>query len=126
MESQVRRKGIVTGGRHSRKPAQRLLREASVMRKRHLVVFVFLVVASVVSYELVLPTEANPAAVELVEVATPGVAFKAAVVPLVMTSDSAERAVFDSISDSISDAVVLGATGAVLLVVAAGVRRRVC
>ncbi len=92
------------------------------MRKRHLVVFVFLVVVSVVSYELVLPTEANPAAVELVEVAPPGVAFKAAVIPLVVTSDSSERAVFDSISD----AVVLGATGAVLLVVAAGVRRRVC
>ena len=92
------------------------------MRKRHLVVGAFLVVASVVLYELIQPTEASPAAVELVEV-TPGVAFKTAVVPLVMT---AERSDVVSVVDSISDAAVLGATGATLLIIAAGVRRRAC
>jgi len=92
------------------------------MRKRHLVVGVFLVMAGVVVYQLRQPTEASPAAVELVEV-TPGIAFKAAVVPLVMTSESSDVV---SVFDSISDAAVLGATGATLLVIAAGVRRRAC
>ena len=92
------------------------------MRKRHLVVGVFLLMAGVVVYQLRQPTEASPAAVELVEV-TPGIAFKAAVVPLVMTSESSDVV---SVFDSISDAAVLGATGATLLVIAAGVRRRAC
>jgi hypothetical protein len=92
------------------------------MRKRHLVVGVFLVMAGFVVYQLRQPTEASPAAVELVEV-TPGIAFKAAVVPLVMTSESSDVV---SVFDSISDAAVLGATGATLLVIAAGVRRRAC
>jgi len=92
------------------------------MRKRHLVVGVFLVMAGVVVYQLRQPTEASPAAVELVEV-TPVIAFKAAVVPLVMTSESSDVV---SVCDSISDAAVLGATGATLLVIAAGVRRRAC
>lgn len=93
------------------------------MRKRHLIVGVFMVVASAVSYELVHPTEASPASVELIEAATAGVAFKTAVVPLVMTSDSSDLV---SVFESVSDAAVLGATGAVLLVIAAGVRRRAC
>lgn len=92
------------------------------MRKRHLIVGVFVVMASVVLYELIRPTEASPAAVELVEV-TPGIAFKAAVVPPVMASEPSDVV---SVFDSISDAAVLGATGATLLIIAAGVRRRAC
>lgn len=78
--------------------------------------------AGAVSYQLVHPTEASPAAVELVEAAIPGVAFKS-VAPLIVATDAVDQL---SMFDAVSDAAVLGATGAALLVIAAGVRRRAC
>lgn len=106
-------------------PAQRLLPHGRVMRKRHLAVGLVMVVASAVSYqsyELVHVTESSPAVTAEVGDAPPSsMGIHAAVVPRVMPAPAPKES---KMLESIPDAVLLGATGAALFVIAAGVRRR--
>jgi hypothetical protein len=92
------------------------------MQKRNVVVGRALFLAFVASFPLVVFTESRPTTVESVETVTPTVGITAAVVPIAVSDDSAITSIFESVSD----AAVLGVTGAALLALAAGVRRRAC
>lgn len=95
------------------------------MRKRHLVAGVVMLVASVVSYqsyELVHLTEASLAAAgDVREMPPASVGVHAAVVPRVIPAQAPPAA---TKLEPIFDAMLLGATGAALFVIAAGVKRR--
>jgi hypothetical protein len=95
------------------------------MRKRHLAVGLVMVVVSVVSYqssELVHLIEAGPAVTtEVGEMPPSSMGIHAAVLPRVTPAPAPKE---PRMWDSLSDAVLLGATGAALFVIAAGVRRR--
>jgi hypothetical protein len=93
------------------------------MQKRNVVVGRALFLAFVASFQLVVFTESRPTTVESVETVTPTVGITAAVVPIASVSDDSA---ITSIFESVSDAAVLGVTGAALLALAAGVRRRAC
>jgi hypothetical protein len=87
-----------------------------LMRKRHLIVGVVMLVASAVSFDLV-QTAATPSAAELVD-ARDDVGLTASATPLVVAAPGMIETL-----DSLSDAAILLAAGAALFAVAAGVRR---
>ena len=90
------------------------------MQKRHLLVAVVMLVASAVSYSLVQMTEASQS-IDTAAPARHGMGVTAAASPLVLAVDTVSLA---SMIDAVPDAAMLFATGATLLAVAAGVRRR--
>ena len=90
------------------------------MQEKCLAVGAALVLAFTVSSQSVLLTGASPATVDAIESGPPSVGLAAAVVPL---APAAEDDAVAAICESVSDATVLGITGAALLFVAAGVRR---
>jgi hypothetical protein len=93
------------------------------MQKRNVVVGLAMILAFAVSYQLVVFTETRPTTEESVETVTPSVGITAAVVPIATVADDSAIA---SVFESVSDAAVLGVTGAALFALAAGVRRRAC
>ena len=94
------------------------------MQKRHLLVGLVMLVASAVSYGLVQLTEASGAPTEIAEPAAQGgMGVTAAASPIVLPPDTVSIV---SLIDSVPDAAMLFATGATLLALAAGMRRRSC
>jgi hypothetical protein len=100
-----------------------LLPDGPDMQKSNVVVGLAMVLAFAVSHQLVVFTEVRPTTVESVETITPTVGITAAVVPIAPVSDDSTLA---TVSESVSDAAMLGVTGATLFALAAGVRRRAC
>ena len=91
------------------------------MEKRHLVVGVVMFLASAASYGLVQMTEASPT-VDVIAVASP-VMSVTSVAPLITAAPALE---FSETFGSLSDTTMMFAAGAVLLGLAAGVRRHTC
>ena len=106
-----------TGGRGRRGIA--LAPEGPVMQKTSAVVGLALVAVLAASYQFVIFTEARTTSAATLEEGAPSVGVSAAVVPLVPPASSD---VVASMFESVSDAAVLGLTGAVLWLAAAGVR----
>jgi hypothetical protein len=92
------------------------------MPNKDFVVVFAIVLALAVSFQPVVRGDASPSTPPTIGAMSPSVAATPLVVPLAPESDDH----LTSRLESVSDAAVLGFTGAALLLVAAGVRRRAC